>query len=129
MNIMKKLILLFFLVLFSSDWANAQKRLPEANQRVVDYIAKVIGTQVGTGECSDFIFNAAYYAGTEDKKRRKKNRKILPGDIITFRNATVQSNAGTVSMYEHYAIVWKVKEQGVRAVARRDKLDIGCDKE
>ncbi|MFT5619610.1 MAG: hypothetical protein ACI85I_002857 [Arenicella sp.] len=120
---MSKLIFSICILLFSfsSDFLFAQK-LPKANQKVVEYVKKVMGTQVGLGECSDLIMNVVYYAGDANKSNllsKFRKKKIFPGDIISFREARIQTENGAVYMPEHYAIIWEVKSKGVYVITHQ----------
>jgi hypothetical protein len=122
LDIMSKLLFSICVLLFSSHLAFAQK-LPKPNQKVVEYVKKVMGTQIGLGECSDLIMNAVYYAGDNEKSRflaKFRSKKIFPGDIISFRGARIQTENGAVYMLEHYAIIWKVKSKGVYVIAHQN---------
>jgi len=103
---MNKIKVNFFLALliFLSAFT---KGLPEANQKVVEYVQSVMGTQVGTGECTDLLMGAQFYIRNVRPSKKSKSIKILPGDFISFNGVVM----GGLSFPEHYAIIIEVESE------------------
>ncbi len=122
---MKRIPLLIFLISISG-FIYGQKNIPEVNRGIIEYVNSVIGSQVGRGECWDLADQALTANHAEFDKTSKKTlydfgreydptrEKILPGDIIQFKNVVVRYQKGNMIMTEnfghHTAIVYKVME-------------------
>jgi hypothetical protein len=111
----------------------AAARVPALNQKLVAYAKSKLGQTVGDGECATLV-NAGYQEigarrdppfgpgvdyiwGTEIKDPKK----VLPGDVIQFRDAVFQSRKrkknGTITIStfrlpHHTAIVSEVRTPG-----------------
>jgi hypothetical protein len=94
------------------------KDLPLANQKVVDYVKSVMGTQVGNGECTELIMSALFAArSVKDKSKSKvKSANALPGDIISFSGVEM----GGLSFPEHTAIIMEVESEDVFTIAHQN---------
>jgi hypothetical protein len=94
------------------------KDLPLANQKVVDYVKSVMGTQVGNGECTELIMSALFAArSANDKPKSKaKSKDVLPGDIISFYDVEM----GGLSFPQHTAIIMEVESQEVFTIAHQN---------
>jgi hypothetical protein len=129
---MKNTIPSFLAVLFISVLSvNAQQKLPELNQKVIDYVTSVIGQKVDRGECWDLANQAltridAKWDGeyVYGKELNPKKDKILPGDIIQFKDVNVKYRAGnmitTETMTHHTAIVYRVISKDVFELAHQN---------
>lgn len=108
MLIKRKIYLLSLIIIsaFSFSFLGL-KKLPIANEKVIEYVNTIIGTQVGVGECTDLIFNAQFYLKKNKIRSKSRSRKILPGDFIFFHNASFQG----FSAAQHSAIVYEVITQ------------------
>ena len=107
-----KLILILLIPILQSG-----HKLPIVNQKVVEYVKSVMGTQVGTGECTDLIMNTQYYIfKIKDDRKRKKSDNILPGDFITFDGVSM----GGLSFPQHAAIIMEVKSSTVLVIAHQN---------
>jgi hypothetical protein len=95
--------------------AIAQK-LPVANQKVIEYVNSVMGTQVGTGECSDLLMGAQFYIRGIKPGTFKKKQTVLPGDFIAFDDVQI----GGLSFPQHYAIIVKVESPTVYIIAHQN---------
>ena len=98
------------------------KKLPKPNEKVLEYVKSVMHQKVGTGECSDLIFNAQYYLKQNkiSSNSLKKVKKILPGDFISFYNVKVPSEEGTLDLDEHHAIIFKVHEPQIYTIVHQN---------
>lgn len=97
-------------ILFSCS-SFLMKKLPLANQKVLEYVDSIMETKVGTGECADLIFNAQFHLKKEQIKSKTKTKKILPGDFISFKNAIFDNVNNTLKLPDHQAIIYKVISQ------------------
>jgi hypothetical protein len=129
---MKNTILFFaaFLVISVAS-VQAQQKLPELNQKVIDYVTSVIGQQVDRGECWDLANQALTRIGAKwdreyvyGKLLNPKKDEILPGDIIQFKNVNLKYRAGnmitTETMAHHTAIVYRVIGKDVFELAHQN---------
>ncbi len=101
--------------------------LPIANQKVLVYVNSIMGTRVGTGECSDLIFNAQYYLKKNGVKStsKKGNKKVMKGDFISFYDAVLESpEGGEVNFLEHHAIIYEVISEKVYLIAHQNHNDV-----
>jgi hypothetical protein len=123
--------ILLLLPLLTVDLASANDNLPPLNRKVVNYVETVIGQQVDRGECWDLAFQAldridARWDGKYmyGKELNIKREKLLPGDIIQFKNVKVQYQKGNTiykeSMAHHTAIIYKVLDDGVLELAHQN---------
>ena len=84
-------------------------RLPQANQKVLEYVETVLGKKVGTGECSDLIFNAQFHLKKEKINSNTKTKKILPGDFISFQSAIFKDDKNNELHFgAHHAIIYRL---------------------
>jgi cell wall-associated NlpC family hydrolase len=100
--------------------------LPEANQKVIDYVDSHIGKKVKTGICFDLVDQALKQV---DKKWKERNRhryiygtkvdsaNALPGDIIEFNNVVYENGAKIIS---HVAILYKMNADGSLMLAEQN---------
>lgn len=87
------------------------------NEKVVDYVQSVMGTQIGRGECSDLIMQVQYIVFKEKPtKKTKKPPKVLPGDIISLYNVSI----GGLYFSEHYAIIMEEISPQVYRIAHQN---------
>jgi hypothetical protein len=131
---MRKIVFISVLALFvfpGLQTGLAFVNLPDLNQKIVEYVETVIGQQVDRGECWDLAFQAltrnnAKWDGQYKygKEYNVKREKVLPGDIIQFKDVKVQYREGntiyTETMAHHTAIVYKVSEDGVLELAHQN---------
>lgn len=104
--------------------ASAQKKdpLPELNAKVLKYAQAQKGKQVGDGECGAFaaaaIADAGATLGNDNGvavwgKKIGEKEAILPGDVITFKEAKFPYGGGLLYFPQHTAIVAKVEGKKV----------------
>ncbi|MBS0000028.1 MAG: hypothetical protein KFF73_13700 [Cyclobacteriaceae bacterium] len=121
---MKYRILIILLCWFLLPVVSAQNPLPLINQRIMNYLENVMGSQVGRGECWDLADEALVTAGARFDKTSEKtlyifgreynprDENILPGDIIQFKKVVVKYQQGnrimTETLAHHTAIVYEV---------------------
>jgi hypothetical protein len=121
-NMIKNLLIISFLTM--SVPLLGQENIPQVNKKIIEYTKSVIGTQVGRGECWDLADQALTASNARFDKTSKKTlyifgeeynpskKKILPGDIIQFKNVVVKYQKGNMIMTEnfghHTAIVYEV---------------------
>jgi len=114
---MKLLYSLIFLFLWDST-------IPKVNQKVIEYVDKVVGKRVARGECWDLAAAALDHAGAYlDRSSQKtiyifgrelnpEKDKIFPGDIIQIENLKMEYTVGnmiyTENMTHHTAIIYEV---------------------
>lgn len=122
---------LCFYSILSTQTSIAGTDIPELNKQIVNYVESVIGQQVDRGECWDLAFqaltrNEAKWDGQYKygKEFNVKREKVLPGDIIQFKDVKVQYREGntiyTETMAHHTAIVYKVFDDGVLELAHQN---------
>ena len=125
---MKRLAIIISLVLFGTG---VFAQIPEANQKIRDYVTSVIGTRVDRGECWDLAHNALELVGAKwdhqyvfGKEVNPEKDSIYPGDIIHFSNVTIRSKEGntitTQSFPQHTAIIYEVLGKGVYRIAHQN---------
>lgn len=128
---MKHLLLLVTAFILTIPSARAQDKLPPLNQQILDYVTSVIGTQVDRGECWDLanqaliLIDAKWDRNYEyGKELNPKKDKILPGDIIQFKNVKIRYQSGntifTETMDHHTAIVYRVLGKDVFELAHQN---------
>ncbi len=119
-----------FLILTTTLTSYGQT-LPALNQKIIDYVATVIGKQVDRGECWDLANRALTDNNAQWDGEYKygtlldpKKDQILPGDIIQFEKVKIVYKVGntttTEMMPHHTAIVYKVKEPGIYELAHQN---------
>lgn len=118
----------FLLALALNGTLFAQKsKLPEQNQKIINYVRSVIGVTVDRGECWDLANQALTVSGsyfdrsslktiyTYGKEINHAKQEVLPGDIIQFTNVKLKYEKGnttyTETMAHHTAIVYQVYEK------------------
>lgn len=128
---MFKLLIIYVFSSISGYSALAQDNIPLLNQKVVEYVKSVIGTQVDRGECWDLANQAltrihAKWDG-EYKYGQPINPEkdiVFPGDIIQFENVKVFYRDGNTIFKEfmthHTAIIIKVFSQGKYEIAHQN---------
>ncbi|NJM93938.1 MAG: hypothetical protein HC842_04065 [Cytophagales bacterium] len=133
---MMKLSIAIILISLLSNGLFKREKLPELNQKIVDYVATVIGTQVDRGECWDLAAAALTYSGAYfDRSTEKavliygrrvdpKKEPVLPGDLMQLENVVLQYTKGNASyteqMAHHTAIIYQVKENGELELAHQN---------
>lgn len=106
-------------------------QIPGANQKIVKYLDKVMGTKVGRGECWDLAHDALDGVGAQwdhaygfGKLVDPAKDTIYPGDIIRFNNVVIKSQTDkgllTETYGEHTAIVYEVLEPGKYRIAHQN---------
>lgn len=115
-----KIIRIFsVLFIYGANQAFSQATVPPLNQKVIEYIATTIGTQVNRGECWDLAYEAltrneamwdwAYEYG---EKIDPRHDTIFPGDFVQFEDVVMKYQKGnmliTETMEHHTAIVYRV---------------------
>lgn len=130
-KMMKKILFIVIALFLAGTSVQAQQKLPELNQKVVDYVTSVIGKQVDRGECWDLANQALNRIDAKWDKEyvygkllNPKKDKILPGDIIQFKNVTLKYRIGntitTETMAHHTAVVYKVIDKDVFELAHQN---------
>lgn len=130
---MKHLLLLTAFI-FCNLLVNAQDsltKIPELNQKMLDFVNKNKGKKVDRGECWDLVAkplndNGAKWDG-EYKfgiKVDYKKDKIYPGDIIQFEKVLIKYKEGnaayTINLEHHTAVVYEVLGKGHYKVAEQN---------
>jgi hypothetical protein len=116
-------------LLLLASTANAQ--IPVANQRIVTYVASVIGTKVDRGECWDLAHDALDLVGAQwdhqyvyGKEMNPEKDSIYAGDIIHFSNVIIKSVKDgittTQSYPQHTAIIYEVIAPGAYRIAHQN---------
>jgi hypothetical protein len=116
---------------YSYNNQNANEDLPELNKKIVEYVESVIGTEVDRGECWDLAANALEYANADwdgmyefGEEYIFKNKPILPGDILQFKNVIANYSEGYTTFTEkfmhHTAIVYKVHDNNLLEIAHQN---------
>ena len=112
-------------------------------ERVVSYCSRELGKQVGSGECADLASKALRYAGAAgqhppdwpqpgdyvwgqpvysaeyangkivERPGASARLKVLPGDIVQFRNATLQADGYKLMNAHHTSVIAKVGNKGI----------------
>lgn len=125
---MKNKILFLFIALVFTSLANAQT----VNEKIVKYCKMQMGKKVDRGECWDLIAFALNDAGAKwnnydvyGKIYDYKKEKIKAGDVIEFQDVKFTNpNGSWFSMFEHYAIVYEVKENNVIVIAHQNHNNV-----
>lgn len=95
--------------------------LPERNQVVLEYISNVMGSQVGTGKSSELISNAQSEVEKSPFILPAKTDKILPGDIVTFKDFVIKNRDGSETTFnDHQGIVYSVNSKTQFTIAHQD---------
>lgn len=132
-------ILLIFSISAHVMAGDPKKKLPENNQKVLDYVEKKIGKKVGRGWCRDLVNTALRNAGCtwskgglithtdyENNKRYSttkygklvKVNDVLPGDIIIYNPRTIGDDIDDVPL--HVAIIYEVIKQRHYVIASQN---------
>ena len=114
----------------------SQPEIPDVNSRVLTYVNTVIGSTVGRGECWDLADQALTFANAKfdktspetiyvfGKKYNPEKEKVLPGDIIQFKDVMLSYKDGNMIFTENYkhhtAIVFHIKENGAFELAHQN---------
>lgn len=93
-----------------------QAKLPEMNEKIIEYCKSQLGKKVGRGECWDLAKSAldANNAQWErpynfGKKINFQNVKIYPGDIVQFENVVLKDGRRMkMTIKHHTAIIYQV---------------------
>lgn len=132
---MRKLFPLLLLVL--SLGATAQPdSLPAINRRVVDFVNRHMGSQVGRGECWDLAAEALNAAGAEwdgnygfGSKVDPGKESVLPGDIVQFEGVRFEWDEGrekhTMRMPHHTAVILQVRSRDNYVIAEQNTQGTG----
>ena len=123
--------ILFLIFLFPVTQSIAQENIPELNKRIIEYVQSVIGEKVDRGECWDLAYQALNRFNAEwdgkfqyGKLINPKREKVLPGDIIQFKNVKIRyqitNTTYTEFMEQHTAIVYKIKRKNVFTIAHQN---------
>ena len=115
----------------TADYQESSNNLPEVNKKVLEYVETVLGTKVDRGECWDLAANALDYANADwdgmykfGEEYDTKETKILPGDIIQFKNVIAEYSVGdaiyTEKFMHHTAIVYNVYENNLLEIAHQN---------
>ncbi len=106
-------------------------KLPELNQKIIAFVKTKLNKKVGRGECWDLAAEALDNVKAKwdhdfnfGKKVDYKKECIYPGDIIQFKDVEIiYKEADTyhrVTLSQHTAIIFKVKEKGNYIVAEQN---------
>ena len=127
-----RLVLLFLLPFLFQD----EVKLPQLNQKMLQFVQSHIGKKVGRGECWDLAAQALNYAGATwdggygfGRELDIKKDSIYPGDIIQFnkvktvRKENDQLIKGAYPI--HTAVVYQVLEKGVVKMAEQNTSEFG----
>jgi hypothetical protein len=128
---MKHTLLIIAAFLLTNHSTQAQEKIPPLNQKVIEYVTSVIGTQVDRGECWDLANQALILIDAKwdrnyvyGKELNPKKDQILPGDIIQFKNVKIRYQSGntifTETMDHHTAIVYRVLGKDVFELAHQN---------
>ncbi|HYG50612.1 MAG TPA: hypothetical protein VD905_06895 [Flavobacteriales bacterium] len=100
------------------------------NAKIIEFVDSNKGKLVGGGECWDLAKAALDYSGAKwkapydfGKKISYASEKVLPGDIIHFKNVHFQFENGKGSYPEHTAIIYKVNKKGEWKLAQQNFND------
>lgn len=106
----------------SSRWVAAT-----LNAKIIEYVDANKGKLVGSGECWDLAKAALDHAGAKwkapfdfGKKINYTSEKVMPGDIIHFKNVAFSFENGKGTYPEHTAIIYKVTKQGEWQLAQQN---------
>ena len=125
----------FFLFLFLGALQDEVK-LPELNQKIVQYVQSQVGKKVGRGECWDLASQALDNTGASwdgfygfGRVVDFKNDSIYPGDIIQFNKVkTIRKENDQLikgSYPIHTAIVYEVLDKSVVKIAEQNTSEFG----
>lgn len=130
---MKLLASLLFVLAGLSSFGQKQPatKLPELNQKIIEFVNQNIGKKVGRGECWDLVQiplteHGAKWDGKYDFGQKIDYRKdqVLPGDIIQFEDVVIdyedEFKAYTIQLGHHTAVVYEVIAPGVYKVAEQN---------
>lgn len=102
------------------------------NEKIVKYCKTNMGKKIDRGECWDLIAFALNNAGAKwnnydvyGKIYDYEKEKIKAGDIIEFHDAKfVKPDGAWFSMFEHYAIVYEIKEGNTIVIAHQNHNNV-----
>ncbi len=131
MNMTRFLIVALLFNLAATNLYPQNDTIPKPNQKIVEYVNRVMGTQVDRGECWDLAYqaltlvkakwNGEYVYG---KSIDYKTEAVFPGDIVHFKGVVVKQTKGlttiTETMEQHTAIILKVYAKGVYELAHQN---------
>lgn len=119
---MSKKIIFAFAILAQMAFAT-----PTVNEKIIAFVNKNMGKKVGTGQCWDLAsaalneagakWNSPYEFGT---KLNYTSAKVLPGDIIRFKNVKFKHGNFIGEYPEHTAIIYKVIKKGEWQIAEQN---------
>jgi len=123
-----KTIKMLSVIMFVSLQLLSQSNLdiPEKNQIVLDAVEEVIGTKVGKGICFNLVDYALKKVDENWDKRsdskhvygkKIKSKKILPGDIILYKEVRYKNGHQT---YSHIAVVYFILDDGIFKIAEQN---------
>mgnify|MGYP006145525327 CR=1 FL=1 len=97
------------------------------SEKVITYTNKMMNKKVDRGECWDLVAFALNYAEAKWKAPLEfgvlvnhQKEELKPGDIMTFANTEFKSENGKMSFFQHYAIVYEVKDKNTIVVAHQN---------
>ncbi|HZT80805.1 MAG TPA: hypothetical protein VFA26_11305, partial [Gemmataceae bacterium] len=105
-----------------------KNELPALNRKVVEFVTKHKGEQVGNGQCAVLAFEALKAAGAKPQgdgpggqylwgRPLKKGEAVLPGDILQFHDVKMEKVTSQgrfqAAFPLHTAVVVKVSGKGV----------------
>ena len=127
------LIASFFIFNFPelNNYPQKTNKIPYLNKRIIKFVDKNMGKQIGRGECWDLAAQALDYAGAKwdgswqfGKVVDYKKDKIYPGDIIQFTNIKTEYTKENVTYYgtmtQHTVIIYKVNGTGDYILAEQN---------
>lgn len=100
---------------------------PEVNQKIVEYTKSKMGKKIDRGECWDLV-SEALNASNADWKAPEgfgklldpKKEAILPGDVIQFKNVTIESKNSIATFVQHYGLVYSVADKNKISMAHQN---------
>jgi hypothetical protein len=97
------------------------------SEKVIAYTNKMMNKKVDRGECWDLVAYALNYAEAKWKAPLEfgtlvdyQKEDLKPGDVMTFANTEFKLENGKMSFFQHYAIVYEVKDKNTIVVAHQN---------
>lgn len=128
-----RLLLSFILltVVWVAPLKASTESIPKMNEKIVEYVNSVMGTQVDRGECWGLANRALKLVNADwdkmyvyGKPVDYEKETVYPGDIVHFEDVVVKQTVGltttTESMGQHTAIIMKVYDKGVYELAHQN---------
>lgn len=111
-------------------------KIPEMNQKLVDYVKSVMNKKVARGECWDLAaqgLNKIEASWDKNfifgKEIDPKKECVYPGDIFQFKDVKIQYQQGNTTFWEemdqHTAIVYKVNSKEDFMMAEQNTSTLG----